>query len=93
MGKKCEFLRVVVDNLGLTRMNIVNIRSKYKSGDTEEISEAESAYKILGGRKRDVFVYSLPENYGERSLAVIEKVRPTPAKYPRGNGKERKSPL
>ena len=65
----------------------------YKSGDTEEISEAESAYKILGGRKRDVFVYSLPENYGERSLAVIEKVRPTPAKYPRGNGKERKSPL
>lgn len=65
----------------------------YKSGETEEITEAESAYKILGGKCREIVKYSLPENYGERTLAVIEKVKPTPPKYPRGQGKERKSPL
>ena len=65
----------------------------YKSGDVSEILEAESAYKVLGGKKTAVYSYALPENYGERVLAVIEKVKPTPAKYPRGQGKERKNPL
>ncbi len=65
----------------------------YKSGDVAEIKEAESAYKALGGRCKQVLPYSLPEEYGERVLAVIEKTKPTPPKYPRGQGKERKSPL
>jgi len=65
----------------------------YKSGDVTEIEEAESAYKVLGGKKKAVYSYSLPENYGERVLAVIEKVKPTPPRYPRGQGKERKQPL
>lgn len=65
----------------------------YKSGDTEEIEEAKNAYKILGGRLKSVERYELPEDYGMRTLAVVEKVKPTPNKYPRGQGKERKSPL
>jgi 16S rRNA (guanine527-N7)-methyltransferase len=65
----------------------------YKSGDVSEILEAESAYKVLGGKKAGVYPYALPEGYGERVLAVIEKVKPTPNKYPRGQGKERKNPL
>ena len=65
----------------------------YKSGNTEEIEEAESAYKILGAKREKVFKYALPENYGERTLAEIKKVKPTPPKYPRGQGKERKNPL
>ncbi len=65
----------------------------YKSGDVSEITEAESAYKTLGGRCKQVLPYSLPEGYGERVLAVIEKVKPTPSRYPRGQGKERKNPL
>lgn len=135
VGKKCEFLKAVVDNFGFTKMNIYNIRAEdaakdknfreqydhataravarmntlteyclpfvkvggsfiaYKSGDVTEIEEAESAYKVLGGKKKAVFGYSLPENYGERVLAVIEKVKPTPTRYPRGQGKERKQPL
>lgn len=135
VGKKCEFLKAVVDNFGFTKMNIYNIRAEdaakdknfreqydhataravarmntlteyclpfvkvggsfiaYKSGDVTEIKEAESAYKVLGGKKKAVFAYSLPENYGERVLAVIEKVKPTPTRYPRGQGKERKQPL
>ena len=65
----------------------------YKSGDVTEIKEAESAYKALGGKCEKVLSYSLPENYGERVLAVIKKVKSTPPRYPRGQGKERKAPL
>ena len=65
----------------------------YKSGDTAEIDEAKTAYKLLGGRLRSAEKYELPEAYGERTLAVVEKVSSTPKKYPRGQGKERKSPL
>ncbi len=65
----------------------------YKSGDVTEIKEAESAYKALGGACKKIIPYSLPEEYGERVLAVIEKSRPTPPRYPRGQGKERKDPL
>ncbi len=135
VGKKCEFLKVVVDKLGFSEMNIYNLRAEdaakekifrerfdfvtaravarmntlseyclpfvkvggafvaYKGGDRTEIKEAESAYKILGAKVKTVLEYSLPESYGERTLAVIEKVKPTPPKYPRGQGKERKEPL
>lgn len=65
----------------------------YKSGEKEEIIEAESAYKILGAKKEKIIEYSLPDGYGERILAVIKKTKSTPEKYPRGQGKERKNPL
>ena len=65
----------------------------YKSGEIEEIREAENAYKILGGKLEQAIPYALPEGYGERVLAVVKKVKSTPQKYPRGQGKERKSPL
>ena len=65
----------------------------YKSGDTTEISEAETAYKCLGGKLETVYSYSLPENYGERTLAIVKKIKNTPPRYPRGQGKERKNPL
>ena len=63
----------------------------YKGDCCEEIAEAENAVKILGGRIKKVDKFEL---YGERrSLVVIEKVAPTPPKYPRGRGLERKKPL
>lgn len=135
VGKKCEFLKAVVDNLGLSDVHIYNLRAEdcgkdkkfrekydivtaravarmntlceyclpfvkvggkfiaYKGGNDEEIDEAESAWKILGGRKKEVIKYALPKDYGERTLAVIEKIKNTPPRYPRGQGKERKNPL
>ncbi len=135
VGKKCEFLRVVVDKLGLSNMNIYNFRAEecardskyresydfataravarmntlseyclpfvkvggsfvaYKSGDTEEITEAQTAYKMLGAKLKEIKRYTLGENYGERTLVIVEKVKPTPPRYPRGQGKERKQPL
>ena len=102
VGKKCEFLRAVVDNFGFENVHVYNLRAEdaakdknfrekfdnvtaravarmntlseycmpfvkkggafiaYKSGDVTEIDEAESAYKILGGKKEKVFAYELP---------------------------------
>lgn len=65
----------------------------YKSGDKEELAESKRAFSLLGCRVEESIEYSLPEGYGERSLVVGRKVGLTPEKYPRGNGKERKSPL
>ncbi len=65
----------------------------YKSGDLTEIEEGKTAYKTLGGILKETVVYSLPEGYGDRSLVVVEKIKKTPEKYPRGQGKERKNPL
>ena len=135
VGKKCDFLHVVVDKLGLDKMNIYNLRAEtagkdekfrekydhataravarmntlseyclpfvkkggsfiaYKSGDCTEITEAESAYKVLGGKCKESDFYPLPEGFGERTLVVVEKIKNTPPKYPRGQGKERKQPL
>ena len=135
VGKKCEFLTVAVDKLGLKNVNIYNMRAEeasrdkkfrdnfdcvtaravarmnslseyclpfvkvggvfiaYKSGDVTEIEEAKTAYKALSSKLDAVYTYELPEGYGERSLAVVKKLERTSSRYPRGQGKERKTPL
>lgn len=64
----------------------------YKGDCEEEVKEAEKAIKILGGQIERVEKYNLPDG-DSRSIIVIKKVKATPDKYPRGQGKERKSPL
>jgi 16S rRNA (guanine527-N7)-methyltransferase len=64
----------------------------YKGDCGEEIEEASSAIKILGGKLKQVERYNLPGG-DKRTLVVIEKVSSTPEKYPRGQGKERSKPL
>ena len=135
VGKKCEFLSVVVDKLGFSKMNIYNMRAEdavrdvkyrekydhstaravarmntlceyclpfvkkggsfiaYKSGEITEINEAKNACKILGGEIEKIEEYALPLDYGQRTVAVVKKIKNTPPKYPRGQGKERKNPL
>lgn len=65
----------------------------YKGEAEEECREAERAISLLGGSIEKIFSYELPEEMGKRTLVVIRKVKDTPQKYPRGNGKERKDPL
>ena len=65
----------------------------YKGDAAEEIKGAERAISILGGEIEDTISYSLPENFGMRTLVVIKKIKSTTAIYPRGQGKERKQPL
>jgi 16S rRNA (guanine527-N7)-methyltransferase len=63
----------------------------YKGSDKEEIVEAENAIKILGGKLDKVINKKLFD--AERNIIVINKIKSTEKKYPRGNGKERKNPL
>lgn len=63
----------------------------YKTGEKEEIKEAENAIKTLGGKLDKILEYDLFGN--KRSMIFIKKIKNTDKKYPRGNGKERKCPL
>lgn len=63
----------------------------YKGDATDEVSESQNALKILGGKVYKVESFDLEG--AKRSLILIKKEKETPNKYPRGNGKERKSPL
>ncbi len=65
----------------------------YKGNAEAELAEAERAIALLGGEVEECAIFSLPEGCGERTIVVIRKKRPTPAKYPRGRGKERSAPL
>ena len=62
--------------------------SEYK----EELKEAENAIKILGGEIKEVKEITLPDGI-LHSLIVVEKVKPTPKKYPRTGGKPKSKPL
>ena len=133
-GKKCEYLKAVVDKLNLNCVQVINARAEelardknyrekfdvctaravarlntlceyclpfvklggsfiaYKGGKIEEVIEAEKAIKVLGGELYRKKNYVLPD--GEvRSIIEIKKVKPTPEKYPRGQGRERKNPI
>lgn len=59
----------------------------------EEIKKATIAINLLGGKLKNAFEFSLPNDGGERTIAVIEKKRNTPPKYPRNSGKIKAKPL
>ena len=63
-----------------------------KAGDSgEEINEAKTAIRTLGGRLERVYEYEL--DGVTRCVAVIRKAAPTPKGYPRAFAKIKKSPL
>ena len=62
-------------------------------GEKDELEEAKTALKILGGGEVRTYRYSLPDGMGERTLIAVKKIKETPEKYPRGQGKERSKPL
>ena len=53
----------------------------------EEFKESLNAINTLGGKLEKKYFFELPENGGERAIAVVRKVRNTPQKYPRQSGK------
>ncbi len=63
----------------------------FKGEASEELKEGENAIKILGGKSE--FVDNLYLEDAKRDIIFIKKIKETPSKYPRGNGKERKNPL
>jgi 16S rRNA (guanine527-N7)-methyltransferase len=53
----------------------------------EEFKESLNANNTLGGKLEKKYFFELPENGGERAIAVVRKVKNTPQKYPRQSGK------
>ena len=62
-----------------------------KGDAEEEVKESLNAFSILGGKLKDKINYNLFES--KRCIIIVDKIKNTPEKYPRGRGKERKSPL
>ncbi|MDD2447480.1 MAG: 16S rRNA (guanine(527)-N(7))-methyltransferase RsmG [Tissierellia bacterium] len=59
----------------------------------EELGISKKAIKLLGGQLIDTVYIKIPQSDIVHSLIIIEKIRETPTKYPRGGGKPRKNPL
>ena len=65
-----------------------------KSVDTEEeIAAAKGAIRTLGGKIVKVEDYTIPTSGVTHRVVVIEKVSPTPPRYPRAFAKIKKQPL
>jgi 16S rRNA (guanine527-N7)-methyltransferase len=58
----------------------------------EELEKSQKAIDIIGGLLREVVDYEIEKDL-RRKLVVIEKIKPTPGKYPRRVGMPEKSPL
>lgn len=65
----------------------------YKGEAAEEIKAAANAINVLGGKIDEIISFDLPDGGGKRNIIKITKIKPTPANYPRGQGRERKNPL
>lgn len=63
------------------------------SQGSEELNESKKAIKTLGGRMNKIETFELPEDAGERSILLIDKIKKTPNKYPRQAGTPNKNPL
>lgn len=132
--KKVDFLRYIIEKLGLKDIEVIwgraeeiskdkrerydiavsravanlNILSElclpfvkvggyfiaYKGEKIEaEVKESENAIKLLGGKLKEIKNVQLPNSDIVRSLVIIEKISPTPEKYPRRPGMANKRPL
>ena len=66
----------------------------HKKGDiSQELEDAQNAIAVLGGRLADIRPVSVTGLEDDRALVVVEKVSPTPARYPRRPGIPKKRPL
>lgn len=65
-----------------------------KAQQTEsELAHSQSAIATLGGKLSLDQSFTLPESGDERHIVVIDKVKPTPKRYPRKAGTPNKEPL
>ena len=59
----------------------------------EELANSDNALKQLGGQLIQSYEYILPGSSEKRVYLIFQKVKKTPAKYPRKIGTPKKSPL
>ena len=91
--------RAVADTATLAELTLPFARvgglvALHKKGDIRaELERAQCAIETLGGALREVKPVNIPGLNDDRALVVLEKARPTPAKYPRRPGIPAKRPL
>lgn len=59
----------------------------------QEIEQAQNALQILGGKVTAVIPITIPQTDLQHQLVLVEKIAPTPQRYPRKAGKISKKPL
>jgi len=59
----------------------------------EELEQGKKAISILGGEVREIQRFQLPQSDINRCVVMINKVKTTPAKYPRKSGTPAKEPI
>lgn len=59
----------------------------------EEVKQAQKAIQILGGKIVEKESFNLPKSDNKRNIIIIEKIKNTPAKYPRKPGTPAKEPI
>lgn len=78
--------------LPYTRLSGSFIAMKGPEVETE-ILDGKKAIQTLGGKIKNKHCFSLAFDGGERTIVEIEKIAPTPDKYPRSYGKIKAKPL
>ncbi len=63
------------------------------SAAAEELPEAASAIRLLGGSNGELLPCTVPGLDAVRTLVSVRKIRPTPARYPRRYAQIKKQPL
>ncbi|GAM13293.1 16S rRNA (guanine(527)-N(7))-methyltransferase RsmG [Mesobacillus selenatarsenatis] len=59
----------------------------------EELQVGEKAISVLGGKLESSHAFTLPVEESERNILIINKLKPTPKKYPRKPGTPNKTPI
>ena len=84
----------VISELCLPFCRLGGVAIAMKKGDIrQEVEDASHAIDLLGGRLKEILPVKEPGLDDDRVLVVIDKVRPTPEKYPRRPGIPGKRPL
>ncbi|MDE5856629.1 MAG: 16S rRNA (guanine(527)-N(7))-methyltransferase RsmG [Anaeroplasmataceae bacterium] len=78
--------------LPLTKIGGLFLAMKGSSGN-EELLEAKKAIEQLGGKVLDTVEFTLPDEEEQRQILVIQKIKGTPAKFPRNFNKIKERPL
>ncbi len=64
-----------------------------KAHSEEEEAEGSKAIALLGGTVEKTDTFKLPRTDMERTIIVVRKIRPTPARFPRKAGTPSKTPI
>jgi len=59
----------------------------------QELIGIDKAITVLGGKINKIVSFKLPVTGDERNIVVVEKIKPTPEKYPRRPGMPVKKPI